>query len=558
MPAQQTSFTAPGYDYGADISRIERQRALAQAMQKQSMQPIDAGQTPPGGFVARISPFQGAAKIAQAYSSQRQYKKADEEQRALAEKTRRDLAEVLRRGQLAASGTPATPMSEDASGNVTPAQPAVAPNMGAAASAYMQHPMTAQMGMGVMQKELENQQRQKRMAEIMGMAVGQQAQAPLNPANPNASVMAGSGSDGYTPPTGGAGPAANPFAGMPPQVMAMMTSGDPELVKLGTTLMEANKGIAQRPGAPVVNPFTGAVIAQPTPTVPQGVGLNVGPGGPSAYQVPGYSGAMTGINSIPNPSAPMHKIPTSSGQEIQLTQPEYVQWQQTGQLPTRYGGKPPAQALQPGGTGTVGGYGGPGLGVVGQTPSQADIINQERQKAGGKALDEQFAKDYATFVQGGAQDTAKQLAQLRDVSSALKNPKANLTGPVLGNVPDAVKSFTNPQSVAMRERVEEVVQRSLRSILGAQFTEKEGERLIARAYNPRLSEAENAVRVDRLLTQLEAAYKQKVSAAQYFEKNGTLEGWKGKIPNIGDFDPDTVTGKGYPATIKFSDLPSGR
>ena len=178
-----------------------------------------------------------------------------------------------------------------------------------------------------------------------------------------------------------------------------------------------------------------------------------------------------------------------------------------------------------------------GLGQIGVSQPQSDVISQQRQTAAGKALDEQFAKDYIVFVNGGAQDAARQISQLKDVSAALGQPDANLTGPYLGSVPDVVKKFSNPASIAARERVEEVVQRSLRVILGAQFTEKEGERLIARAYNPDLPESENKIRVDRLMKQLEQALQNKTSAAQYFEQNKTLEGWQGKLPTIGDFDP---------------------
>ena len=158
--------------------------------------------------------------------------------------------------------------------------------------------------------------------------------------------------------------------------------------------------------------------------------------------------------------------------------------------------------------------------------------------AGGKAVDEQFAKDYVTFTTGGGADAARQISQLQDVTKALAQPGNELTGPLVGRVPDAVRAFTNPQAIAMRERVEEVVQRSLRAILGAQFTENEGKRLIERAYNPTQPPQENAIRVQRLMTQLDQAFKAKQDAVAYFQKNGTLEGWQGKLYSISDFAPE--------------------
>lgn len=152
---------------------------------------------------------------------------------------------------------------------------------------------------------------------------------------------------------------------------------------------------------------------------------------------------------------------------------------------------------------------------------------------GQDAVDTAFAKDYAEFVAGGGiADIQKQIGQLREVRNKLD--KQNLTGPIIGNTPDSVLQFTNPEAVASRDAVEEVVQRNLRLILGAQFTEKEGTRLIARAYNPKLSEEENKKRLDRLMKQIEQAAEQKISAAKYFEQNGTLKGWKGKLMNAND------------------------
>ncbi len=319
MPTQQTSFTTPQFDYGADLSQIERKRALAQALQAQSLEPVQ--QQTAGGWVVPTSPLQGFSKIAQALAANKIQGKADTKQKELAAKSQRDYQEMLAKGLQQLQGSPAP---EGAAGPGMPADPA------AALGTFGSHPMGAQMVTRAMQ-ELQQQKSMRMMKTLMGRGG---AAAPQ---------QGGLQQAGGQPAAPGGG--ANMLAGMPPQVVALMTSGDPELVKLGTTMMEANKGIAQRPGAPVVNPFTGAVIAQPTPTVPQGVGLNVGgPQGPSAYPVPGYSGAMQATNNIPNPSAAPIKVPLSGGQEAQLSQPEYLQYQQTGQLPPRYSQGAPQRA----------------------------------------------------------------------------------------------------------------------------------------------------------------------------------------------------------------------
>ena len=155
-----------------------------------------------------------------------------------------------------------------------------------------------------------------------------------------------------------------------------------------------------------------------------------------------------------------------------------------------------------------------------------------------KAVDTKYAADYAEWVAaGGYADVEKQIGQLEEAAKALET-KGNLTGWFVGNVPDLVGAAVNPEAIATRDAVEEVVQRNLRLVLGAQFTEREGERLIARAYNPKLDEAENAKRVRRLIEQIRAAANAKNSAAEYFSQYGTLKGWSGRLPSIGDFNPE--------------------
>jgi len=162
------------------------------------------------------------------------------------------------------------------------------------------------------------------------------------------------------------------------------------------------------------------------------------------------------------------------------------------------------------------------------------IATEKRGKAFTKT-DEKFSGEYVKWKTGGFADTAKNLAQLDDAVNELETSANELTGKFIGNVPDPVLQFVEPRAIAVREQIEEVVQRNLREILGAQFTEKEGERLIARAYNKRLSPKENIKRVRRLMQQIGNAAKAKQEASDYFEQNGTLEGFKGKTYTMNDF-----------------------
>jgi hypothetical protein len=168
-----------------------------------------------------------------------------------------------------------------------------------------------------------------------------------------------------------------------------------------------------------------------------------------------------------------------------------------------------------------------------------------------KAIDTKFAEEYTQFkTAGGYADIQKGIGQLNEPLKALKSSD-NLSGPIAGSVPDSVLKFANPKAIAVREQIEEVVQRNLKLVLGTQFTKEEGERLIARSYNPNLDEAENAKRLSRLITQIQGATQAKMDAIKYFEENGTLAGFKGSMPTLDDFGSEAQQGK----VIDFSELP---
>lgn len=154
---------------------------------------------------------------------------------------------------------------------------------------------------------------------------------------------------------------------------------------------------------------------------------------------------------------------------------------------------------------------------------------------GQEAVDRKFADEYVDFkASGGFADVQKGIEQVGGVLSQLEQGD-NLTGPVVGRIGDTARSIFAPEAQAAKDAVEEVVQRNLRLVLGAQFTEKEGERLISRAYNPALGAPENAKRLRRLVNQISTAAQAKQEAADYFDEHGTLAGFKGKTYSMADF-----------------------
>lgn len=180
-------------------------------------------------------------------------------------------------------------------------------------------------------------------------------------------------------------------------------------------------------------------------------------------------------------------------------------------------------------------------------PLVQNIVGGGQLTPGQKKLDESAAADIYQWQSGGGQDTVAQIAQLKPVIEDLEAGKP-ITGVGVAVQPDILLAMTNPEALQSRETVEEVVQRNLRAVLGAQFTAAEGERLISRAFNPKLPPEENAKRVRRLFLQMSSAAEQKQAMADYFNEFGTLRGFKGKMPTIQDFY-NAIEGKGATMSI---------
>jgi hypothetical protein len=93
-----------------------------------------------------------------------------------------------------------------------------------------------------------------------------------------------------------------------------------------------------------------------------------------------------------------------------------------------------------------------------------------------------------------------------------------------------------PSSLEARQNAERVIQDGLRAILGAQFTQVEGENFLKRAFDPNLGPDVNARRLSLILEQMKESAKQAQSLSDYVEKNRTARGFNGVIPSLAQFE----------------------
>jgi hypothetical protein len=165
--------------------------------------------------------------------------------------------------------------------------------------------------------------------------------------------------------------------------------------------------------------------------------------------------------------------------------------------------------------------------------TQAEIVKKSLTPLETK-VEEKSAQDLVDFtIGGGFSDVQKGLSQLEIAKQTLQTqPEGRITGKLVGAQDDTgLLKYTNPAAQDTKEQVQEIAQRNLRLILGPQFTAKEGEALINRVYNPALPQSVNVKRLDLLQEQMTSAAKTKQEAVDYYNTNGTLKGFKGKLYN---------------------------
>jgi hypothetical protein len=175
---------------------------------------------------------------------------------------------------------------------------------------------------------------------------------------------------------------------------------------------------------------------------------------------------------------------------------------------------------------------------------------------GQRAVDAAYGKEYLDWTSKGATDVRKGLAQLDSALGVIKSGR-DISGAWNVFVPKVLLPLVNAEALDVQERISEVVQRNLRLILGAQFTEKESRDLIARAYNPDLSEEINAERVGRLVKSMRAAAIEKQKLALHYQKYGTLQGYKGSKITFGSISKGAGLDKKAPPQKKLPPLRPG-
>lgn len=162
------------------------------------------------------------------------------------------------------------------------------------------------------------------------------------------------------------------------------------------------------------------------------------------------------------------------------------------------------------------------------TESKNKTDKKESDGAGQKKLDQEFAKEYQDWSSGGQKIAQSEIGKLKGALNKLETGKVT-TGGLTGMFPD---QMTSNKVLSARSDIQSSVMGSLRALLGAQFTEKEGERVIKNTWNEADSTENNIARVKRLVGDLENKANDKTQKSKYFENKGsTLKGYDASFSN---------------------------
>jgi hypothetical protein len=150
-------------------------------------------------------------------------------------------------------------------------------------------------------------------------------------------------------------------------------------------------------------------------------------------------------------------------------------------------------------------------------------------------LNNEFEKQLADYrLSGNGADIAKNISQLREIAKQARS-SSTLSGPAISILGDGIKDRVAPEAADLRDRYLNLTMGSLKQLLGSAFTEKDREIVLQQAFNPRLSPAQNAARMERMADRIEEGLRNKEDAIRFYEQEGKIDGFKGRLYTSGDF-----------------------
>jgi hypothetical protein len=190
-----------------------------------------------------------------------------------------------------------------------------------------------------------------------------------------------------------------------------------------------------------------------------------------------------------------------------------------------------------------------------QDPLTLYLLEEAKRKGGAKGgldltpaqeeVDKQFAKIASDYTLKGSAQIESNLKNLDEKIGILEAGELNVSGPVIGTLGDAVMGALAPDAASFISDIRDIVFQSLREKLGAQFTEREGNRLVNAAFNQYLDESRNIARLQRLYDTIDQAARAKQAAIDYYNEKGTIAGYEAPVFTFSSLMDDIISNTDY-------------
>ena len=190
-----------------------------------------------------------------------------------------------------------------------------------------------------------------------------------------------------------------------------------------------------------------------------------------------------------------------------------------------------------------------------QDPLSLYLLEEAKRKGGAKGgldltsaqeeVDKQFAKIASDYTLKGSAQIESNLKNLDEKIGILEAGELNVSGPAIGVLGDAAMGAFAPDAASFISDIRDIVFQSLREKLGAQFTEREGNRLVNAAFNQYLDESRNIARLQRLYDTIDQAARAKQAAIDYYNKKGTITGYEAPVFTFSSLMDDIISNTDY-------------
>lgn len=121
---------------------------------------------------------------------------------------------------------------------------------------------------------------------------------------------------------------------------------------------------------------------------------------------------------------------------------------------------------------------------------------------------------------------ARSRQALEDGMDYLRNNPGATGGILYSNLPESIKPYFKPDSVATRQAIFESVVGNLKDTFGGVISDSERQVLFDLAWNDKLTPEQNMQKLERQMQTIDNAYKVSAGRKKQYEETGYVKGWK--------------------------------